>query len=104
MTAVGVLLVVLGVFFLVMGAVGLVRFPDFYTRMHAAGKCDTLGVLLVLIGLAAYEGLDLASVKILLIAAFMFLTSPTATHAIARSAYTNKFKLWTTEGETDLER
>ena len=101
MTVLAVLLVLIGVFFLIMGAVGLVRFPDFYTRMHAAGKCDTLGVLLVLIGLALLEGVDLASVKILLIAVFMFLTSPTATHAIARSAFTNKVQLWTTEGSTE---
>ena len=62
-----------GVFFLLMGAVGLLRFPDFYTRMHAAGKCDTLGSLLVLTGLACHEGLDLASGKLLIIALFIFL-------------------------------
>ena len=97
MTALTVVLVCSGVFFLLMGAIGLLRFPDFYTRMHAAGKCDTLGSLLVLAGLAAYGGLDLASVKILLIALFIFLTSPTATHAIARAALKNKMALWTNE-------
>ena len=91
-------LVVSGVFFLFMGAVGLVRFPDFYSRMHAAGKCDTLGSLLLLTGLACFGGIDLASVKILLIALFIFLTSPTATHAIARSAFTRNVPLWTKEG------
>ena len=101
MTAVAVVLVLLGVFFLIMGGIGLVRFPDFYTRMHAAGKCDTLGVPLVLIGLAVYQGCDLASAKILLIAGFMFLTSPTATHAIARSAFTHGVRLWTTEGNAE---
>ena len=101
MTLVALGLVLIGVFFLVMGGVGLVRFPDFYTRMHAAGKCDTLGVLLVLIGLAIYEGATLSSAKILLIAVFMFLTSPTATHAIARSAVTNKVRLWTKGGHAE---
>ena len=93
-------LVVSGVFFLFMGAVGLIRFPDFYTRMHAAGKCDTLGSLLVLTGLACYGGLNLASVKILLIALFIFLTSPTATHAMACAAHRNEAVLGTTK-ETD---
>ncbi len=101
MTIVAVGLVLTGVFFLVMGGVGLVRFPDFYTRMHAAGKCDTLGVLLVLSGLAVYEGATLSSAKILLIAIFIFLTSPTATHAIARSAFTNKVRLWTKGGHAE---
>ena len=101
MTVVALTLVLTGTFFLIMGGVGLVRFPDFYSRMHAAGKCDTLGVLLVLIGLAIYQGVDLASAKILLIAIFMFMTSPTATHAIARSAYTNRVPLWTSDGHAD---
>ena len=90
MTVLAAAFVCLGVFFLLMGAIGLVRFPDFYARMHAAGKCDTLGALLVLVGLAAYEGLSLASAKILLIAVFVFLTSPTATHAVARAAFRNE--------------
>ena len=97
MTILSELLICAGIFFLFMGAVGLVRFPDFYTRMHAAGKCDTLGSLLVLTGLACYGEFGLASVKILLIALFLFLTSPTATHAIARAAFKNQMALWTKE-------
>ena len=89
MSTLGVLLVCGGVFFLVTGAVGLIRFPDFYTRMHAAGKCDTLGSLLVLVGLACYDGAGLASLKLLIVAVFIFVTSPTATHAIARAAKRN---------------
>ncbi len=97
MTALAVVFVCAGVFFLLMGAIGLLRFPDFYTRMHAAGKSDTLGSLLVLTGLASYGGLDLPSVKILFIALFIFVTSPTATHAMARAAFKNKMPLWTNE-------
>ena len=89
MSIAAAVLVGLGAFFLFMGAIGLVRFPDFYARMHAAGKCDTLGVLLVLLGLAVHFGLSLASAKILMIAVFVFLTSPTATHAVARAALRN---------------
>tara|TARA_B100000315_G_scaffold160017_1_gene148540 strand:+ start:182 stop:469 length:288 start_codon:yes stop_codon:yes gene_type:complete len=86
-----------GVFFLLTGAIGLLRFPDSYTRMHAAGKCDTLGSLLVLTGLACDEGLELASVKLLIVAVFIFLTSPTATHAIARAAKQSGVSWWTRE-------
>lgn len=97
MTGLAVGLVCAGMFFLFTGAVGLLRFPDFYTRMHAAGKCDTLGALLVLTGLACYSGVALVSVKILAIAVFIFLTSPTATHAIARAALKHQAAHWTTE-------
>jgi multicomponent Na+:H+ antiporter subunit G len=51
--------------------------------------------------LAIFEGFTLASAKILLIAVFLFLTSPTATHAIARAALTHKVELWTTEGRSE---
>jgi len=104
MTALAVILVCAGVFFLLMGAIGLLRFPDFYTRMHAAGKSDTLGSLLVLTGLAFYEGIGITAVKILLIALFIFVTSPTATHAVARAALKNKMPLWTFEKAAREER
>ena len=97
MTVVAVVLICSGVFFLFMGGVGLIRFPDFYTRMHAAGKCETLGSLLVLTGLACAEGFHLASLKLLVIALFIFVTSPTATHAIARAAHKNRVPFWTDE-------
>ena len=97
MTVVAVLLICSGVFFLFMGALGMIRFPDFYTRMHAAGKCETLGSLLLLTGLAWAEGFTLSSVKLLIIALFIFVTSPTATHAIARAAYKNRVPFWTPE-------
>ena len=99
MTLLAVVLLCAGVFFLLMGAIGILRFPDFYTRMHAAGKCDTLGSLLLFIGLALYEGFDLSSVKILFIGVFIFVTSPTATHAIARAAFKNDMPLWTRSGK-----
>jgi multicomponent Na+:H+ antiporter subunit G len=89
------ILISIGVLFLLLGAIGILRFPDCYTRMHAAGKCDTLGSLLIVGGIALYHGFSLGSAKILFIAVFIFLTSPTATHAIARAALRNKLPLWT---------
>ena len=90
-----IILLSLGVLFLLLGAIGILRFPDCYTRMHAAGKCDTLGALLIVSGLAFYHGVSLESAKILFIAVFIFLTSPTSTHAIARAALRNELPLWT---------
>jgi multicomponent Na+:H+ antiporter subunit G len=75
-----------GSFLVVVGAVGLVRMPDFYTRMHPAGVTDTLGIDLVLTGLILQAGFSLVTVKLLLIGAFLFFTSPTSTHAIANAA------------------
>jgi len=92
-----IILILLGLFFLLTGAIGLYRFPDYFTRMHAAGKCDTLGSLLIVSGLAVYQGLSVGSVKIVFIAVFIFWTSPTATHAIARAALKNKLPFWTKE-------
>ena len=86
-----------GVLFFLLGAVGLLRFPDFYTRMHAAGKCDTLGGLMIVCGLALHNGLALGSAKIIFIAVFIFLTSPTATHSIARAGLKNNMPYWTKE-------
>ena len=90
-----IILLSLGVLFLLLGAIGILRFPDCYTRMHAAGKCDTLGSLLIVSGLAFYHGVSLESAKILFIAVFIFLTSPTSTHAIARAAMRRELPLWT---------
>ena len=67
---ISIVLIVFGLLFLFFGVIGLFRFPDFFTRMHAAGKCDTLGSLLVVSGLAVYSGFTLGSLKIVFIAVF----------------------------------
>jgi multicomponent Na+:H+ antiporter subunit G len=70
----------------VVGGVGIHRFPDFYTRLHAVGITDTLCAALFLLGLSLQAGLSLASFKLLLIFVFLFFTSPTASHALANAA------------------
>ena len=75
-----------GAAFLVIGAIGLVRLPDFFTRIHATGVIDTLGAGLALIGLIILAGWTLPAVKLVLILGFMLLTGPTATHALAKAA------------------
>lgn len=75
-----------GAFFVFSGAVGVLRFPDFYTRLHAAGITDTLGADLILAGLILQAGFTLLTVKLLFVMLFFFMTSPTATYAIANAA------------------
>jgi multicomponent Na+:H+ antiporter subunit G len=81
-----------GLFFFFVGMVGILRFPDFYTRLHAAGKADSLAAVLVITGVALYNlqelsfGNLLVSCKIVLIAVFIYVASPTATHALTKCA------------------
>jgi len=88
-------LILIGVLLFASGTAGLLRLPDFYCRMHATGKCDTLGALFVLTGLAVYQGFSLISLKLIFIAGFIFLANPTATHAIGRAALMNRIEPWT---------
>jgi multicomponent Na+:H+ antiporter subunit G len=68
------------------GGIGMHRFPDFYSRMHAAGITDTLCAVLILLGLGFQAGLSLAALKLLLIFAFLLFTNPTASHALGNAA------------------
>ena len=79
-------LLVAGGCFCIVGGIGLLRMPDFYTRMHAASVTDTLGVGCILGGLMLQAGPTLVAVKLLFIGVLIFFTSPTATHALARAA------------------
>lgn len=75
-----------GTFFTVVGAAGTLRFPDFWARLHAASVTDSGGVVLMVAGLCLHEGWTLVTVKLLIIAIFLFITGPTSTHAIANAA------------------
>lgn len=70
----------------VIGGLGLLRFPDFYTRLHAAGMTDTLVALMIIAGLILQTGLTLLTLKLILILLFLLFTTPTASHALARAA------------------
>ena len=89
-----------GAFFFLIGTIGVLRFPDFYARLHAAGKCDTLAAILTLGGIALYNLHDvtfanvLVSCKVLAIIVFVFIASPTATHAITKAALLVGVKPW----------
>ncbi len=71
----------------ILGGLGLLRFPDVYTRLHAAGMTDTLCTLMIIGGLILQAGLSILAVKLIVILLFMLFTAPTAGHALARAAH-----------------
>ncbi|MFT6557558.1 monovalent cation/H(+) antiporter subunit G [Sneathiella sp.] len=81
-----------GCVLVLMTGLGLIRFPDLYTRIHAGGMADTLATLLIFLGLALQSGLTLVTVKLGFIVVFLFFTSPTATYALAQAAFTAGLK------------
>ncbi|MBN9542858.1 MAG: monovalent cation/H(+) antiporter subunit G [Alphaproteobacteria bacterium] len=83
------ILIIIGSLICLLGSIGVIRFPDFFTRLHAAGVIDSFGVVLIMIGLAILSPL-VPALKILMIAFFIFLTAPTNTHSLANSAFLYK--------------
>jgi multicomponent Na+:H+ antiporter subunit G len=77
-------------FFFLVGTVGLIRMPDAFCRMHATTKSDTLGAGLALLALMIYRGLDVISLKLFIILVFIWITTPTAAHIMAKSAHSQK--------------
>lgn len=98
--------IVSGLFFMLVGTFGVLRMPDVYTRLHAAGMTDTMGAGLLLLGMAAQTIVDmlhgqtaywLVLVRLVLIFAFLLVTSPIATHALARAGLAGGVRPWTNE-------
>jgi multicomponent Na+:H+ antiporter subunit G len=98
-----------GLFFFTGGSIGILRFPDFYSRLHPAGKLDTMGLLMSMSGMALFTLQDftltalLTSLKILLIVVFVFITSPTATHAILDAGVRAGLSPWKAPGKRGSE-
>tara|TARA_B100000949_G_scaffold234464_1_gene253614 strand:- start:829 stop:1134 length:306 start_codon:yes stop_codon:yes gene_type:complete len=86
------LFITIGALSIIVGLLGVYRMPDFYTRLHAASIIDTLGAMLILFGLILYYGLNIVSLKLLLILIFILITTPTAAHALAKSALHGNLK------------
>jgi multicomponent Na+:H+ antiporter subunit G len=86
------ILLLAGGAFCMIGALGLVRMPDFFTRMHAASVTDTLGAGLLLLGMALQAGFTLVTVKLIVVGLLIFFTSPTSTHALAQAALARGLK------------
>lgn len=81
-----------GAFFSLVGGVGIIRLPEFFSRLHGGGITDTLGAGLIITGLLFQGGLILTTAKLLMILFFLLITSPTSCHALARSAMTQGLK------------
>ena len=99
-----VVLVLLGLFFTLVSATGVIRLPDVYSRAHTASQADTLGAGFALAAVALALGWGTTSYKTLLLLFFIFITNPTAAHAIARAADEQGIEPWTTDDEkTDAD-
>lgn len=109
-TIISVILILAGLVFFFGAALGLVRFPDFYSRTHAAGKGDTLSSFLVILGFAVYQLKDFESfshdwpvllviLKLLAVSVFIFMTSPTSTHALMDAGWEDKVEPEIGEGK-----
>ena len=83
-------LLLLGSFFVVVGGIGVLRMPDVFTRMHAAGVTDTMGSFFILTGLMLQTGFDGVTLRLAMILGFLWFTSPVATHALAKAALHGK--------------
>jgi len=97
MLAVDTLLICIGLFFLTVAAIGIVRLPDVFSRSHALSITDTLGSFFVLTGVAFYQGLTLADVKIMLILLALWHLNPVISHVILRAALRNGVRPWVKE-------
>ena len=91
---IGLIFISIGLFFDLMGCLGLVRLPDVYNRLQAATKCVTMGTCSILLGTFIIVGFTASGMKSLLCIAFIVLTSPVAAHAIARGAHRAGVKLY----------
>jgi len=80
------ILLIAGVFFGLSGAMGIFKFPDFFTRIHAASITDSIATILIISGLLLQTSFDLNTAKLMFILVFLMITSPTASHALAKSA------------------
>ena len=93
-----------GAFFLLASAIGMLRLPDFYCRLHASGNSETLGVMLSFMGLVIYEGLTLTSLKMIMIFLLIFLGNPIGTHILSKAAYKSGHQVWTLEEDAKEEK
>ena len=82
------ILILSGGAFTLIGAIGTLRFPDFWSRLHAASVSESAGMILLVLGMCLQAGFTRITVKLLLIGAFIFITGPTSTHAVASAALT----------------
>jgi multicomponent Na+:H+ antiporter subunit G len=98
------ILLVLGAFFAFVAALGVLRFPDFYTRMHAATKAGAFGATLLLLAAAIHFGSLRAIVTACFIIIFFYLTAPVAAQTIGQAAYRRGVKCWSKTGHDQIAK
>ncbi len=94
MEVLSIFFIVAGLFFLLVAAIGIIRFPDVFSRSHAVSLTDSLGAFLILIGIALHEGLSTNTLKILIVLALLYLLNPVIAHATIRAALRSGLKPW----------
>ena len=94
-------LLVASLFFFLASAIGLLRLPDFYSRLHASGNSETLGLMLACLGLVIYEGPNLLSVKMIIVFLLVFLANPIGTHILGKAALKSGHPVWTLEDKEE---
>ena len=92
-------LVAIGLFFTLISTVGVLRLPDIYARSHTASQADTLGAGFTLAGVVLALGVNATTIKAVLLLFFIFVTNPTAAHAVARAAHEQGIEPWTTDDD-----
>lgn len=94
MTMVSIVFMVIGLFFLIVAAIGMVRFPDVFTRSHAVALTDSLGAFFLLTGLALNQGFTVNLIRILVVLALLYVLNPVISHATVRAALRSGVKPW----------
>lgn len=95
------ILLVCSLFFFLASAVGIIRLPDFYSRLHASGNSETLGLMLACLGLVIYEGPTLIAVKIVIVFLLVFLANPIGTHILGKAALKSGHPVWTNKDKEE---
>ena len=97
MSILSIIFIVAGLFFLIVAAIGVIRFPDVFSRSHAVSLTDSLGAFLMLVGIAFHEGLGKSTLKILVVLALLYILNPVIAHATVRAALRSGVKPWKKE-------
>ena len=101
---IAVILLVGSLFFFLASAIGMIRLPDFYSRLHASGNSETMGLMLACLGLVIYElctGTVLTALKLIIIFLLVFLANPIGTHILGKAALKSGHPVWTAEDKED---
>ena len=88
------ILLLIGFFFIAISAIGVIRLPDFYSRLHSSGMGETLGLMISFLGLAVFEGLNLMTIKLLIVFLLVFLANPIGTHILGQAAIKSGLVPW----------